>query len=92
MTQHRSPCSPPPPSLIRGKFRSKPWAAVLDEAKRLVESGVVELNLIAGMCGGDMGGRRSREGKEEGFFHTVWMGVSSLSLAVGGASPSPHTV
>lgn len=32
---------------FRGKFRSKPWAAVLEEAKHLVDSGVVELNLIA---------------------------------------------
>uniref|UniRef100_A0A7S3VK66 Uncharacterized protein n=1 Tax=Dunaliella tertiolecta TaxID=3047 RepID=A0A7S3VK66_DUNTE len=32
---------------FRGKFRSKPWASVLDEAKRLVASGVKELNLIA---------------------------------------------
>lgn len=31
----------------RGKFRSKPWASVLEEAKHLVDSGVVELNLIA---------------------------------------------
>jgi hypothetical protein len=31
----------------RGKFRSKPWDAVVDEAKRLVASGVRELNLIA---------------------------------------------
>jgi hypothetical protein len=33
--------------VCRGKFRSKPWAAVLEEAKRLVASGVRELNLIA---------------------------------------------
>eukprot|EP00878_Enallax_costatus_P010912 GHUV01011398.1.p1 GENE.GHUV01011398.1~~GHUV01011398.1.p1 ORF type:complete len:502 (+),score=136.63 GHUV01011398.1:308-1813(+) len=32
---------------FRGKFRSKPWHALLDEARRLVASGVVELNLIA---------------------------------------------
>ncbi|KAG2500299.1 hypothetical protein HYH03_001877 [Edaphochlamys debaryana] len=32
---------------FRGKFRSKPWQAVLDEAARLVASGVKELNLIA---------------------------------------------
>jgi len=32
---------------FRGKFRSKPWQALLDEARHLVESGVVELNLIA---------------------------------------------
>ncbi|MEW5302295.1 MAG: hypothetical protein WDW36_005096 [Sanguina aurantia] len=32
---------------FRGKFRSKPWQAVLDEAKFLVASGVRELNLIA---------------------------------------------
>jgi ribosomal protein S12 methylthiotransferase len=32
---------------FRGKFRSKAWGAVLDEAQRLVASGVVELNLIA---------------------------------------------
>ena len=31
----------------RGKFRSKPWQAVLEEARILVESGAVELNLIA---------------------------------------------
>ena len=31
----------------RGKFRSKPWQAVLDEAAHLVASGVKELNLIA---------------------------------------------
>lgn len=35
-------------SLCRGKFRSKAWAQVLEEARHLVESGVVELNLIAG--------------------------------------------
>ena len=34
-------------ALCRGKFRSKPWQALLDEAKHLVDSGVVELNLIA---------------------------------------------
>lgn len=33
--------------LCRGKFRSKPWTAVLEEAKHLVASGVRELNLIA---------------------------------------------
>lgn len=32
---------------FRGKFRSKAWGAVLEEAERLVASGVVELNLIA---------------------------------------------
>jgi len=32
---------------FRGKFRSKPWEAVLDEARRLAASGVKELNLIA---------------------------------------------
>eukprot|EP01025_Chloroclados_australasicus_P016891 TRINITY_DN1861_c2_g1_i1.p1 TRINITY_DN1861_c2_g1~~TRINITY_DN1861_c2_g1_i1.p1 ORF type:complete len:479 (-),score=30.98 TRINITY_DN1861_c2_g1_i1:167-1603(-) len=32
---------------FRGKFRSKPWQWLLDEAKQLVEQGVVELNLIA---------------------------------------------
>lgn len=32
---------------FRGAFRSKPWAALLDEAARLAASGVVELNLIA---------------------------------------------
>lgn len=31
----------------RGKFRSKPWQAVLDEARALVAGGVKELNLIA---------------------------------------------
>ncbi|KAK9906450.1 hypothetical protein WJX75_002013 [Coccomyxa subellipsoidea] len=30
-----------------GKFRSKPWQHVLDEARHLVDSGVKELNLIA---------------------------------------------
>ncbi|KAL3144987.1 hypothetical protein ABBQ32_003490 [Trebouxia sp. C0010 RCD-2024] len=34
-------------SMIRGKFRSKPWQQLLEEAKYLVESGVKELNLIA---------------------------------------------
>ena len=32
---------------FRGKFRSKPWEAVLDEARRLAAGGVRELNLIA---------------------------------------------
>lgn len=32
---------------FRGKFRSKSWEAVLEEARRLVQAGVVELNLIA---------------------------------------------
>lgn len=32
---------------FRGKFRSKPWQPLLDEARFLVESGVKELNLIA---------------------------------------------
>eukprot|EP00775_Hariotina_reticulata_P010662 gene10662-10821_t len=32
---------------FRGKFRSKAWAPLLEEAARLVASGVVELNLIA---------------------------------------------
>lgn len=32
---------------FRGKFRSKPWQALLDEASHLVASGVKELNLIA---------------------------------------------
>lgn len=32
---------------FRGKFRSKPWQALLDEARYLVDSGVKELNLIA---------------------------------------------
>ena len=32
---------------FRGSFRSKPWDAVLDEARRLAASGVRELNLIA---------------------------------------------
>lgn len=31
----------------RGKFRSKAWTSILDEAKHLVGSGVKELNLIA---------------------------------------------
>lgn len=33
--------------IYRGKFRSKPWQQLLEEAKYLVESGVKELNLIA---------------------------------------------
>ena len=33
--------------VCRGRFRSKPWQQLLDEAKYLVESGVKELNLIA---------------------------------------------
>lgn len=32
---------------IRGRFRSKPFDAVLDEARQLVENGAVELSLIA---------------------------------------------
>ncbi|KIZ07386.1 MiaB-like tRNA modifying enzyme YliG [Monoraphidium neglectum] len=32
---------------FRGKFRSKPWAPLLEEAERLVAGGAVELNLIA---------------------------------------------
>ncbi|GBF99608.1 hypothetical protein Rsub_12072 [Raphidocelis subcapitata] len=32
---------------FRGKFRSKPFAPLLDEARRLVAEGAVELNLIA---------------------------------------------
>ena len=32
---------------FRGKFRSKPWDALLEEARRLAASGVRELNLIA---------------------------------------------
>jgi tRNA A37 methylthiotransferase MiaB len=32
---------------FRGKFRSKPFGQVVEEAKRLVAEGVVELNLIA---------------------------------------------
>eukprot|EP00879_Flechtneria_rotunda_P019488 GHRR01020467.1.p1 GENE.GHRR01020467.1~~GHRR01020467.1.p1 ORF type:complete len:471 (+),score=125.87 GHRR01020467.1:797-2209(+) len=32
---------------FRGKFRSKAWSQLVEEAKRLVEMGVVELNLIA---------------------------------------------
>lgn len=31
----------------RGRFRSKSWQGVLEEAKELVASGVKELNLIA---------------------------------------------
>lgn len=34
-------------ALCRGKFRSKTWQGVLEEAKELVRSGVKELNLIA---------------------------------------------
>ena len=43
-------------AYARGKFRSKGWRGILDEARQLVESGVKELNLIAedtnqyGMC------------------------------------------
>ncbi|CAL8462163.1 g1694 [Coccomyxa elongata] len=33
--------------VATGKFRSKPWQHVLDEARQLVDSGVKELNLIA---------------------------------------------
>ena len=33
--------------VCRGKFRSKPWQQLLDEARFLVQSGVKELNLIA---------------------------------------------
>ena len=42
-----------------GKFRSKPWAALLEEAKHLVASGVKELNLIAEDTNqyGQVGGR-----------------------------------
>ena len=43
----------------RGKFRSKPWDAVLAEARQLAESGVVELCLIAedtNQYGSDRGG------------------------------------
>lgn len=36
---------------FRGKFRSKPWQAVLQEAEHLVRGGAVELNLIAEVCG-----------------------------------------
>jgi len=32
---------------FRGRFRSKPWDELLEEARRLAASGVVELNLIA---------------------------------------------
>jgi len=32
---------------FRGRFRSKPWDDILDEAKRLADSGVREFNLIA---------------------------------------------
>ena len=38
---------PSPLRLYRGKFRSKPWAAVLEEARHLVDEGARELNLIA---------------------------------------------
>ena len=31
---------------IRGKMRSKPWDSLLDEARRLLDDGCVELNLI----------------------------------------------
>ena len=33
--------------LIRGSLRSRPFDAVIAEAKRLIDSGIVELNLIA---------------------------------------------
>jgi len=33
--------------LIRGSLRSRPFEAILAEARRLVDSGIVELNLIA---------------------------------------------
>jgi ribosomal protein S12 methylthiotransferase len=32
---------------FRGKFRSKPWESILEEAKVLVEAGAKEINLIA---------------------------------------------
>jgi ribosomal protein S12 methylthiotransferase len=32
---------------FRGRFRSKPWDSIIDEAKALADSGVRELNLIA---------------------------------------------
>jgi ribosomal protein S12 methylthiotransferase len=32
---------------FRGKFRSKPWASLLEEIKYMAESGVKEFNLIA---------------------------------------------
>jgi ribosomal protein S12 methylthiotransferase len=43
---------------IRGKFRSKPMASILEEAHRLTDSGAVELSLIAqdsNFYGRDMG-------------------------------------
>jgi ribosomal protein S12 methylthiotransferase len=43
---------------IRGPFRSKPMGSILDEAKRLVDSGAIELSLIAqdsNFYGRDMG-------------------------------------
>ena len=46
--------------LIRGVFRSRPLEDVLDEARRLVQGGVRELNLIAQdttRYGEDLGGR-----------------------------------
>lgn len=33
--------------MCRGKFRSKTWDSILEEAKHLVSQGVIELNLIA---------------------------------------------
>ncbi len=48
----------------RGKFRSKPWQAVLDEARALVAGGVKELNLIAedtNQYGMDRWGRGMRQ-------------------------------
>ena len=32
---------------FRGKFRSKPWKSLIEEARALAAAGVVELNLIA---------------------------------------------
>jgi ribosomal protein S12 methylthiotransferase len=43
---------------IRGPFRSKPMDSILDEAKRLIDSGAIELSLIAqdsNFYGRDMG-------------------------------------
>ena len=34
-------------NMCRGKFRSKPWDAILEEARILVAQGAKELNLIA---------------------------------------------
>ncbi|MAC18133.1 MAG: 30S ribosomal protein S12 methylthiotransferase RimO [Phycisphaerae bacterium] len=54
---------------IRGKLRSKPLASILDEAKRLLDDGCVELNLIGQdttSWGMDIGDDRGLSGMLEG--------------------------